>query len=307
MKASCRAILSLILVACLLFAATALIGCETNPTPTPAPQPDGGTTPDPDAVTLNIKEKTLDFGESFRLIATSKTGGDVVWSTDNDSVATVDGNGNVTAVGEGVANITAAVGEDTASCKVSVVNSLTAPILSIYFGDYERDSITLPHEGTGTLTAKATYKGVEKDVDLTWGLAAGADTETIAITPAADGKTCAITATGYGTTTVAVSAVVHGVPLTTSIDIAVLNTDTILQIDELDVEDGRYVLTMDLFENKNFVPAATLTYRGEPVDVTNLTWHATDTTSLTSPRTGPSPRRRSVQRRSSPITLAAAP
>ena len=46
----------------------------------------------------------------------------VVWTSSDDTVATVDANGNITAVSEGNAIITASVGEITAQCVVTVVD-----------------------------------------------------------------------------------------------------------------------------------------------------------------------------------------
>ena len=51
--------------------------------------------------------------------------GDVSWSSDKTDVATVDANGNVTAVGRGEAKITAKAGDHTATCTVKVTNTVT--------------------------------------------------------------------------------------------------------------------------------------------------------------------------------------
>ena len=51
--------------------------------------------------------------------------GDVSWSSDKTDVATVDANGNVTAVGRGEAKITAKASDYSATCTVKVTNTVT--------------------------------------------------------------------------------------------------------------------------------------------------------------------------------------
>ena len=51
--------------------------------------------------------------------------GDVSWSSDKTDVATVDANGNVTAVGNGEAKITAKASDYSATCTVKVTNTVT--------------------------------------------------------------------------------------------------------------------------------------------------------------------------------------
>ena len=76
------------------------------------------------SVSLDHTDVSLTEGESLTLMATvspdnaaDKT---VSWSSDNTAVATVDGDGKVTAVAGGEATITAKAGEKTATCKVTV-------------------------------------------------------------------------------------------------------------------------------------------------------------------------------------------
>ncbi len=78
-----------------------------------------------ESVAISTSTMTLGMGESGSLRATlspSNTGDSVKWTTSNSRVATVDSAGRVTAVGEGVATITAAsmYGTQTASCSVLV-------------------------------------------------------------------------------------------------------------------------------------------------------------------------------------------
>ena len=81
-------------------------------------------------VTLSETTKTIGIGEEFTLTATvapadaaDKT---VMWTSDNSSVATVDG-GKVTAVAAGKANITVTTkdGGKTATCAITVVNGVS--------------------------------------------------------------------------------------------------------------------------------------------------------------------------------------
>lgn len=77
-------------------------------------------------VSLNKDSLTLDVGGSETLTATitpdNATNQNVTWKSDNENVATVDANGNVTAVGAGEATITVTTedGNKTATCTVTV-------------------------------------------------------------------------------------------------------------------------------------------------------------------------------------------
>ena len=60
----------------------------------------------------------------------------VLWSSDNNAVATVDDNGNVTAHGHGDAMITASSGAACVSCRVSVDYEGQNPVLPPSWGLY---------------------------------------------------------------------------------------------------------------------------------------------------------------------------
>ena len=77
------------------------------------------------SVTLDKTELALTIGDAaVQLTATVKpdnaTDADVDWSSSDQSVATVDGSGLVTAVADGTATITAKAGGKTATCTVTV-------------------------------------------------------------------------------------------------------------------------------------------------------------------------------------------
>jgi hypothetical protein len=79
-------------------------------------------------VTLNVKTLSLNGGETGTLVATVLPEGSlntaVTWSSDDVNIATVDENGVVTAVSDGIANITVTTedGGYTATCKVDVLD-----------------------------------------------------------------------------------------------------------------------------------------------------------------------------------------
>lgn len=82
-----------------------------------------GVTISPATLSLDLKNNTT--GTLTATVEPSNaTDKAVTWSSNDDSVATVDQNGKVTAVAVGEATITATAGDKTAQCTVTVVNCL---------------------------------------------------------------------------------------------------------------------------------------------------------------------------------------
>lgn len=95
-------------------------------------------------IALNAVELQLTEGDTFTLIATvypeNATDKTVTWSTSDAAVATVDADGNVTAVAPGTATITATCGSVSATCFVEVrkndaIWSVSADGISIRVAD----------------------------------------------------------------------------------------------------------------------------------------------------------------------------
>ena len=106
-------------------------------------------------VTLDKTELTLTEGETETLTATVKPDNadnrKVTWSSDKTEVATVGGDGRVTAVkaGEAVVTVTTEDGGKTATCKVTV----KAKAVNVTEVTLDRTELTLTEGETGTLAA----------------------------------------------------------------------------------------------------------------------------------------------------------
>lgn len=121
-------------------------------------------------VKLAPTEIILDVNGTRTLTATvepaNATNQKVTWSSDNESVATVDNSGNVTAKAAGTATITVTTedGAKTATCKVTVNAPQTVPVTGVTLDETE---LTLEKDGSQTLTATvAPTNATNKDV--TW-------------------------------------------------------------------------------------------------------------------------------------------
>ena len=109
-----------------------------------------------ESVTLNTYTLTIEPGGTRTLIATvypddasDKT---VTWSSSDETVATVDNDGTVTAHGEGTATITAYAGGKKAECEV-IVERISVPVEGITL---DHETLTINRREEGKLTAMVT-------------------------------------------------------------------------------------------------------------------------------------------------------
>ena len=147
-------------------------------------------------------------GESMTLSAevTPEDATDAVtWSSSDASVATVDQNGNVTAVGVGTAAITATAGDYSATCEVTV----TIPVIPVSGITLSQNAASLFVDEDMTLSAEVTPEDAT-DKTVTWSssnasvatvdqngnvTAVGAGTATITATAGDYSATCEVTVT----------------------------------------------------------------------------------------------------------------
>lgn len=117
-----------------------------------------GTDNDVAQVAVNPPTPTLNIGQTQQLVATATTsGGRIVnatttWATSAASVATVDGNGLVTAVGGGSATITATAGGESSDATVTVWFPTQSVVIAPAAGQLQ----TIRQEGATQLAATIT-------------------------------------------------------------------------------------------------------------------------------------------------------
>ena len=168
--------------------ATANATAPAEPTATAPTEPTA--VPVASAITLDKAEATIGTAAGKNTVTLTATVKDaagnamtdqaITWTSDKAEVATVDEKGVVTAVADGEATITAALGALSATCKVTV-DGVVPTIAKAEVTDYKTITVTLSEEVTGTPDVK---------VYLNAGTAAMKTTEAAL---AADGKSIVIT------------------------------------------------------------------------------------------------------------------
>lgn len=146
------------------------------------------------SVELDKPEITLDAEETYTLKATVKpdnaTDKTVTWASSKPDIATVDNNGKVTGVNNGIASVTATSGGKSASCKVNVVVKVKSITLS-------QTSATIA-VGQEPLTLTATISPDNAaDKTITW------TTSDASVATVNNGK---VTAVNIGTATITAKA-----------------------------------------------------------------------------------------------------
>ena len=209
------------------------------------------------SITLSRSSLSLNEGDSYTLTATvtpvDATDKTVTWNSSDVGVASVDSEGNVTAVKAGVAIITACCGEKSATCTVTVNKvEIEIPVESITLSE---TSLNL-NEGDGyTLTATVAPADAT-DKTITWN---SSDVGVASVD--SEGN---VTAVSEGTSTI--TAICGGKIATCNVTVnkrVIEVTSITLSRSSLSLNEGdRYTLT------------ATVT----PADATDkiISWHSSD-------------------------------
>ena len=214
-----------------------------------------------EGITLNATEQTLTEGETFALTASitpeNATNKSLAWTSSDESVATVDANGLVTAVKEGTATITAKATDGSnasASCTITVKSAVVL-VEGITLNATEQ---TLAIGETFALTASVTPENATNK-NLAW----TSSDENVAIVDA-NGL---VTAVKEGTATITVKAT-DGSNVTAQCTINV--SDSFIFVSNISFE--KMQVTMNTGET------ATLNVTIEPANATNkeIAWKSSN-------------------------------
>lgn len=181
-----------------------------------------------ESVTLNAAALDLEIGETFELTAqvapenaTDKT---VVWTSSDPAIARVE-DGVVTAVAPGTVTVTAAAGDVTAECRVTVKQ----PVVVVTGIRLDKTSLSLNVNETATLTATVTPAEAEAEVTWTSSDPAIARVEDGVVTAVAPGAVT-VTAAAGDFTAQCVVTVSKSIPAVTGVRMS--QTKLTLYVDE---------------------------------------------------------------------------
>ena len=211
------------------------------------------------SVVINSENITMNRGENQTITATvnpndtteDKT---ITWSSNKESVATVDANGKIIAVGAGTATITATAGDKTDTIEVTVKVPITTFTVN-------KDTLSLVKFKTETLVTTINPSDTTESTDIEW-----TSNKTTVATVDANGK---VTAVGEGTATIT-GTLENGMSVICTV------TVTIIPVESITVSDK--TLDMKRKENKTL----TVTYLPtDATEVTDVTWTSSDETVAT--------------------------
>lgn len=209
------------------------------------------------SVTLDKTALAIERFDTATITATVEgTTGEVVWSSDNEGVATVSG-GVVTAVAAGVATITAKVGNASATCAVTVTDSGYFPVLNT-----GKSELSLIESATYTLTPGVTFRGNGVTASFTYEVA---DSAVATVSDAG-----VITAVKEGTTTVTVRSSYVGYSLEETVTVKVMENSSIT------LSDSSVSLATSKPDGTDYLTSKTVTAdvvdKGADGDAGNIVW-----------------------------------
>ena len=249
MKNILRKFAPAILILCLI-CSLALVACKKTPDVTPdnPPKPPIEET----KVVLSDSVLTLDINDTATLTVREGGSGDQAWTSNNTAVATVDGNGTVTAVTEGTAEIEVTTSKGKATCMVLVVNSYVAPILTV-----STDEIALTIGDDYLLLPKLIYKGSDCTAKAQFGctIADGEKDDVVTVANNADG--ILFTAKAYGTTKYVVYVEYAGVKSSTVVNVSVIDAGIVFDVINIDPTVGGYRAQLSTYAIDGYATAIT--------------------------------------------------
>lgn len=250
MKNNCKKILICLLS--VLAIASFAAGCKNeNPS-------DSSNTQEPEIVEIAISqaELTMGVGEIVTLSAQSISNETPIWFSSNEAVATVDGNGAVTAVSEGVAEVSVVIGGYVDSCEITVLKDSYAIVLNT-------DNVLLPLNKSFEIVPQFTYKGnpINDGVGYSWNV----DDSNVATVE--NGK---ISAVAYGETKITLTATCAEKTLTKEIFVTVKSSvemfvsETTLSLSVYDADGKNQMRSISCIARDN----------GDVIENLEITWQS---------------------------------
>ena len=238
-----------VLILCLI-CSLALVACKKTPDVTPDNPPKLPI--EETKVVLSDSVLTLDINDTATLTVREGGSGDQAWTSNNTAVATVDGNGTVTAVTEGTAEIEVTTSKGKATCMVLVVNSYVAPILTV-----STDEIALTIGDDYLLLPKLIYKGTDCTTKAQFGctVADGEKDDVVTVTNNAGG--ILFTAKAYGTTKYVVYVEYAGVALSTVVNVSVIDAGIVFDVINIKPTVGGYRAQLSTYAIDGYATAIT--------------------------------------------------
>lgn len=152
---------------------------ESTPTPAQEPAPENQPTPSPEPMPTPAPLQLLQNGtpttsltlyvgtEAVLTIEGASTEDTISYSCDNQSVAQVDANGKIVALGEGSATIQATMGERTGLCKLTVWKPAKTTV-AIYFMNQPITDFTMNASANETIQLRAVTTPADTGSTITW-------------------------------------------------------------------------------------------------------------------------------------------
>ena len=249
MKNILRKFAPAILILCLI-CSLALVACKKTPDVTPDNPPKLPI--EETKVVLSDSVLTLDINDTATLTVREGGSGDQAWTSNNTAVATVDGNGTVTAVTEGTAEIEVTTSKGKATCTVLVVNSYVAPILTV-----STDEVALTIDDDYLLLPKLIYKGSDCTAKAQFGctVADGEKDDVVTVANNADG--ILFTAKAYGTTKYVVYVEYAGVKSSTVVNVSVIDAGIVFDVINIEPTVGGYRAQLSTYAIDGYATAIT--------------------------------------------------
>lgn len=249
MKNILRKFAPVALILCLV-CSLALVACKKAPDVTPDNPPEPSI--EETKVVLSDSVLTLDINDTATLTVREGGSGDQKWVSSNTAVATVDGNGTVTAVTEGTAEIEVTTSKGKATCTVLVVNSYVAPVLTVSTAE-----IALTIGDDYLLLPKLIYKGTDCTAKAQFGctVADGEKDNVVTVTNNADG--ILFTAKEYGATKYVVYVEYAGVALSTVVNVSVIDAGIVFDVINIEPAVGGYRAQLSTYAIDGYSTAIT--------------------------------------------------